>query len=256
MYRDYSGQLLDRALLSLLPDVFFHAVWIHFVEAEAPLLPPQIQSLQDAGIELLSAGNLVDACQTLFICAFQQIRAGDYSAASNNMQRILVLAEQHGLSQVACWATWGAAAICVRRGWFQPAVEHLEHLQFLLGQRQEWVLSDVIDVIRRALLSQTEEATGQELPPDTVLSSAFEQMLHWGTPRVMNAIGTNGLNGHSGPSGHASPLSSSANFSRRSLWQKSSALSEVNCSWHGSIPMAQLHDLVSTNKIARLTLRL
>jgi DNA-binding SARP family transcriptional activator len=247
MYSDYSGQLLDRALLSLLPDVFFHAVWIHFVEAEAPLLPPQIQSLQDAGIELLSAGNHVEACQTLFICAFQQIRAGDYSAASNNMQRILILAEQNGLSQVACWATWGAAAVCVRRGWFQQAAEHLEHLQCLLGQRQEWVLSDVIDVIRWALLSQTEEATGQALPSDTVLSSAFEQMLHWGTPRVMNAVSANGLNGHDERIGHKPPLSSNVNFPRRSLWQKIKRFvrGELRLTWigtNGSAPQPRLDE--------------
>jgi DNA-binding SARP family transcriptional activator len=247
MYRDYSGQLLDRALLRLLPDVFFHAVWIHFVEAEAPLLPHQIKSLLDAGIDLLSAGNIVEACQTLFICAFQQIRAGDYSAASNNMQRILILAEQNGLSQVACWATWGAAAVCVRRGWFQQAAEHLEHLQCLLGQRQEWVLSDVIDVIRWALLSQTEEATGQALPSDTVLSSAFEQMLHWGTPRVMNAVSANGLNGHDERIGHKPPLSSNVNFPRRSLWQKIKRFvrGELRLTWigtNGSAPQPRLDE--------------
>src|SRR5512139_2806840 len=155
MRDEYSGQLLDRAFLRLSPDVFFHPVWTNFGEAGASLAPEQIQSLLDAGEELLAAGNLVEACQILFICAFQQLRAGDYTAASNNTQRVLILAEQHGLPQVAQWATWGAAAVCVRRGWFQEAAEHLEHLQSLLSQQREWVLSDVIDIIRRALLSQT-----------------------------------------------------------------------------------------------------
>src|SRR5512139_251857 len=174
MDHEYSGQLLDRAFLRLSPDVFFHPVWTHFAEAGASLTPEQIQSLLDAGDGLLSAGNLVEACQILFICAFQQLRAGDYTAASSNTQRILILAEQHGLPQVARWATWGAAAVCVRRGWFQEAAEHLEHLQFLLGQQQEWVLADVIELIRRALLSQSqaEISAGQPLSSDAVLSSA------------------------------------------------------------------------------------
>jgi DNA-binding SARP family transcriptional activator len=222
MQHEYSGQLLDRALLRLLPDVFFHAVWIHFVEVGAPFVPQQIQSLLDAGAELLSAGNLVEGCQTIFICAFQQIRAGDYSAAADNIQQILVLAEQHRLPQVACWATWGAAAICVRRGWFQQAAEHLEHLQSLLGQQQEWVLSDVIDLIRRALLSQTqaEEAAGQPLSSDAVLSSAFEQMLHWGTPRAVSAISAAGLNGHGRPIGQAPQSPGSIELPWHLFWQK------------------------------------
>jgi DNA-binding SARP family transcriptional activator len=222
MHHEYSGQLLDRVLLRLLPDVFFHAVWSHFVEADALLLPQQIQALVEASAELLVAGNFVDASQTLFICAFQQIRAGDYNAAANNIQQILVLAEQHGLTQVACWATWGAAAICVRRGWFPQAAEHLEHLQLLLGQQQEWVLSDVIDLIRRALLSQTqaEEAAGQPLSSDAVLSSAFDQMLHWGTPRAVSVISAAGLNGYGRPIGQTSRLPGSIEPPLHSFWQK------------------------------------
>ena len=173
----YRGQLLDRAFLRLSPDVFFHPVWTHFVETGTPFSSEQIQSLLDAGDELLSAGNLVEACQILFICAFQQLRAGDYAAAFATIQHVLVLAEEHGLPQVAWWATWGAAAVCVRQGGFPQAAEHLEHLQSMLGQQHEWVLSDVIDVLRQALLSQTqaEVTAGQPLSSDAVLSSAFEQ---------------------------------------------------------------------------------
>ena len=122
-----------------------------------PFCPGRFSHCWTPATNLLARGDLVEACQTLFICAFQQMRAGDFGAASNNIQRILILAEQHGLHQVACWATWGAAAVCVRRGWFRQAAEHLEHLQSLLGQQQEWVLSGVIDLIRRALLSRTRD---------------------------------------------------------------------------------------------------
>jgi DNA-binding SARP family transcriptional activator len=239
----YRGQLLDRAFLRLLPDVFFHPVWTYFVEAGTPISSEQIQSLLDAGDGLLSAGELVEACQILFICAFQQLRAGDYTSASNNTQRILILAEQHGLPQMAQWATWGAAAVCVRRGWFQEATEHLEHLQSLLSQQQEWVISDVIDIIRRALLSQgqAEITAGQSLSSDAVLSAAFEQMLHWGTPRAVSEINTNELiDGR-----HADQVSlpsDAAGSTRQSLWQKIKRIAsgELRLKWvetNGSAPL-------------------
>ena len=244
MQHEYSGQLLDRALLRLLPDVFCHPIWIHFVEAGAPFAPDQLQSLLAAADDLLSAGNLVEACQALFICAFQQIRAGDYGAASSNIQRILILAEQHGLLQVACWATWGAAAICVRRGWFQQTAEHLEHLQSLLGQQQEWVLSDVIDIIRRAVLSQTEAeiAAGQPQSSDAVLSSAFDQMMHWGAPRAVNALDVKGVNGYNGRIADIASLHGSAGFAEPSFWQKIKRFlkGELRLKWveaHGVTPV-------------------
>ncbi len=241
---EYTGQLLDRALLRLLPDIFFHPVWILFVEAAALLLPDQMQALLDAGEHLLSADNLVEACQVLFICAFQQMCAGDYTAASNNIQRILILAEQHGLPQVACWATWGAAAVCVRRGWFQQAAEHLEHLQSLLGQQQEWVLSGVIDLIRRALLSQTQAEidAGRPLSSDAVLSSAFEQMLHWGTPRAVSAISANGVNGYRRHISYAATLPGSAGSAQPSVWQKIKRFlkGELRLTWIEANPTARL----------------
>jgi DNA-binding SARP family transcriptional activator len=244
MQHEYSGQLLDRAFLRLLPDVFFHPVWLHFVEAGDPLVPAQIQSLLDAGDELLSAGNLIEACQTLFICAFQQMRAGHFTAAANNIQRILVLAEQHDLLQVACWATWGAAAVCLRRGWFQQAAEHLEHLQSLLGEQHEWVLSDVIDIIRRALLSQSQAEMSVDQSPssDAVLSFAFDQMLYWGTPRTVIAISANGLTAHEGRSAAAASLPGSAG---PSLWLKVKRFfkGELRLKWveaRGSAPLPRV----------------
>ena len=241
-----SSSLINHALLRLLPDVFFHPVWTHFVEAGAPLLPGQIQSLLDASDDLLARGDFVEACQTLFICAFQQMRAGDFGAASNNIQRILILAEQHGLHQVACWATWGAAAVCVRRGWFRQAAEHLEHLQSLLGQQQEWVLSGVIDLIRRALLSQTqaESTAGPPLSSDAELSSAFEQMLQWGTPRAARGIDpTSRIDRHSKYSirSHSRP----AGFSWHLLWRsiKRILTGELSLKWvetNGSVSHSSL----------------
>jgi hypothetical protein len=125
VHHEYSGQLLDRVFLRLSPDVFFHPVWTHYAEAGASLAPEQIQSLLDAGDRLLSAGELVATCQILFICAFQQLRAGDYTAASNNTQRILILAEQHGLSQVA--GGRAAASACGAAGFRRPP--NIWHLQ-------------------------------------------------------------------------------------------------------------------------------
>ncbi|MFN8598146.1 MAG: BTAD domain-containing putative transcriptional regulator [Anaerolineae bacterium] len=187
----YSGHTLDATLLKLLPGVFFHPVWTRFVKLDTPVAPEQIQLLSSAADQMLAAGKLDDTCQTLFVVAVQQLRAGDYTSASSSIQRILLLAEQHGLVQVTWWATWGAAAVCVRRGWFRQAAEHLEHLQTLLGQQHEWVLSGMIDVIRQSLLDQSAvaEVIGTEptfSPPlDAVLMPAVEQLLHWGEPSLL-----------------------------------------------------------------------
>ncbi len=221
MHRDYSGQLFDHALLRLLPDVFFHPVWIHSVETGTFLAPRQLQLLLDAGNELVVEHNLIDACQVFFICAFQYIRSGDYDAASNLIQRILVLAEQHEQTTIACWATWGAAAVCVRRGWLQQAAEHLEYLQSLLGQQQDWVLSDVVDIIRRTLLSQAEAELTTEQPQssDAILSFVFDQMLYWGTPRAVSAIGVVELNDNGAQIDRLARPSGRIGISRQAMWQ-------------------------------------
>ena len=149
-------------------------------------------------------------------------RAGDYAAAFATIQHALVLAEEHGLPQVAWWATWGAAAVCVRQGDFPQAAEHLEHLQSMLGQQHEWVLANVIDVLRQALLSQTqaEVTAGQPLSSDAVLSSAFEQLLHWGTPRAVSGINYDNLVGGGHLGRPATAPAGSTGFTWRSLWQK------------------------------------
>ena len=86
----------------------------------------------------------------------------------------------------------------VRRSGYPEAAEHLKHLQSILGRQREWVLSDVIDVIRQALLSQPEAtAFDQLLASDAALSSAFEQLLRWGTPAAASKPG-----GSDSPDGH------------------------------------------------------
>lgn len=182
---------LDDALLRLLPDVFFHPIWLRFIETSAPLLPEHLQSLSEAVTQLSSVGKFDEACQILFVCVVQQLRTDNYAAASDNIQQILFLAEQHNLPQVAWRATWGAAAIGVRRGWFHQAAEHLEHLRFLLDQQQEWVLSNVIEVIRQDLLSRSAEVDTADNEPvfspplDPAMRPAIEQLLHWGEPPTL-----------------------------------------------------------------------
>jgi DNA-binding SARP family transcriptional activator len=245
-HQAYRGQLLDRAFLRLSPDVFFHPVWTYFVETGPPFSSEQIQSLLDARDELLSAGSLVEACQILFICAFQQLRAGDYAAVLANLQHALVLAEAHELPQAAWWAAWGAAAVCVQQGGFQQAAEHLEHLQSMLGQQHEWVLANVIDVLRQTLLSQTQAGitAGQPLSSDAVLSSTFEQLQHWGTPCAVSRIDYDDLVGGGHPGRPATASSGPTGFTWHSLWQKIKRIAngELRLKW------------VETNDSARLPL--
>jgi DNA-binding SARP family transcriptional activator len=252
--------LIDHALQRLLPDVFFHPIWMRLVDGNVLLSRKQVQSLLDSVDQLLSAGKLHDACQALFICAFQQLRASDYDAASSSIQRILDLSEQHELSHIAACAAWGAAAVNVRRSWYQQAAEHLEHLQSILGEQQEWVLSDVIDVIRQALLSQPEvTALNQLLASDAALSSAFEQLLCWGTPSAAsNPSGNDSSDRHGKQDDSATSPSCSTGFSWHSFWQtiKRIAKGELRLTWvepNGSVPLPQPEErnaLISASSVS------
>ena len=230
-----SARLIEHALRRLLPDVFFHPIWTRFVEACEILSREQVQSLLCTADRLLSDGKLDDASETLFVCAFQQLRAGDDDAALGSIQQVLDLAERHELLHAAACGAWAAAAVCARRGWYPRAAEHLAHLHFILCQQHDWVLSDVIDVIWQALLSKPEvTAIDQLLSSDANLSCAFGQMLYWGTPAAASETG--GSDWHDGNGKHDdSAISSprSIGFSWHLLWQaiKRIAKGELRLKW-------------------------
>jgi DNA-binding SARP family transcriptional activator len=236
-----SVRLIEYAQRRLLPDVFFHPIWARAVEFDSSPFG-QVRSLLDSVEQLLAAGKTCDACQALFVCAFQQLRSGDHAAASNSLQRIYNLAEQYKLPQIGACAVWGAAAICVQLGWYQQAALHLEQLRSLLDQQHEWILSDVIDILRQDVVSRTVVTPADRpLPPDAVPSLVFEQLLHWGATFAVNALGADGSTGHDGHSG-TTASAPAAGLARHSLWQmiKHILKGELQLKWvtpDGAVPL-------------------
>jgi DNA-binding SARP family transcriptional activator len=158
MSSDQNKIFLERTLSRLLPDVFFHPVWIHFARNIADYSPDFVQYLlHDLQLEQTKA-DLISNCQVMFMCAYMQSRLDDHAAALASIEQAWQLAETHGLRQIACCAAWGASAICVRRGNYQEAVDWLSRLQKKLKEEYEWVLVDTLEVFKQILqgqLSQT-----------------------------------------------------------------------------------------------------
>ncbi len=244
-----STRWIEHALRRLLPDVFFHPIWTRFVGTSETLSCEQIQTLLNSSDQLLSAGKQEDACEVLFTCAYLQLHAGDDEAAAHSIQHVLDIAERHGLSHVAACGSWGSAAVSARRGRYPQAADHLAHLQFILGQQHDWVLSDVIDVIRQTMLSQPDvTAIDQLLSSDAALSSAFEEMLNWGIPAAARKVSGSDLPDVHGKHDDSATLSSrSASYSWNLFWQtiKRIARGELRLKWvetNGSTSLAHLEE--------------
>jgi len=170
MSRDKNQLFLSRQLSQLLPDVFFHPVWIHFARKIANYSPDFIQYLlHNLQLEQIR-DDLVRNCQVIFMCAYLQSRLGDHATALASIEQTWKLAETHSLQQIARCAAWGACAICVRRGNYQEAADWLSRLQEKLKEKHEWVLIDVLELFKQNLEAQVPYTNGELL----------DWLLHWG----------------------------------------------------------------------------
>ncbi len=170
MSSDQNNIFLGRALSKLLPDVFFHPVWIHFARNIANYSPGFVQYLlRDLQLEQ-TKDDLVSNCQVMFMCACLQSRLGDHAPALASIEQAWKLAETHGLQQIARCAAWGAGAICVRRGNYQEAADWLSRLQKKLKEKHEWVLVDILELFKQILEGQVPHTNGELL----------DWLLRWG----------------------------------------------------------------------------
>lgn len=159
---DQNNLFLRRTLSRLLPDVFFHPVWIHFIRNNADQSPDFLPYLlHDLQLEQIK-DDLIGSCQVIFLGAYLQSRLGEHAAALVSIERAWKLAETHGLQQIACCAAWGACAICVRRGNYQEAADWLIQLQEKLKEKHEWVLIDMLELFKQILETQVPN-TDEEL---------------------------------------------------------------------------------------------
>ena len=159
---DQNNLFLRRTLSRLLPDVFFHPVWIHFVRNNADQSPDFLSYLlHDLQLEQIK-DDLVGSCQVIFLCAYLQSRLGEHATALASIEQAWKLAETHSLRQIAHCAAWGACAICVLRGNYQEATDWLIRLQQKLKEKHEWVLIGVLELFKQILEAQVPN-TNEEL---------------------------------------------------------------------------------------------
>ena len=163
MKRDQNQLFLRRELSHLLPDVFFHPVWIHMDKSIANYSPDFVKTLlHELQLEQIN-DNPVSNCQIIFMCAYLQSKLGDYASALVHIEQAWIIADMHGLQQIARCAAWGACAICVRRGNYQEAVNWLDKLQEKLEAKHEWILIDILDLFKQVLETQAPYPKGDLL---------------------------------------------------------------------------------------------
>lgn len=185
MLSQEGNHLLTYAISRLNPDVFLHPVWVRFGKKEVLVSLRIIDELLGAAIALQDS-DPCSACQILFICAVCQNYAGQRTNPLRTIQQALMLAEHKGLAKETIWAEWGASAICVQLGDYDLAARHLEDLQAILGQQNEWVLSDYVDVIKQSLCNpgtsrlEKHSRSPRDPPCGDLLANTFDWLQHWG----------------------------------------------------------------------------
>lgn len=190
-----NGQLLDRTLSRLCPDIFSHPVWVHFGQPETPFSTTSIQALLQAVKQMRKDDDLRSACQVLLVCAVLQNRRGDLTAALNSAQQALSMAEAHALPQVARWAAWATSALYTSRGNYRQAAGQLQHLKTRLSANAEWVLANIVDLLSQTLLSEAPAGASGDtspldsVPPGSLLSNVLDWLLKWGAaPPAIEAL--------------------------------------------------------------------
>lgn len=171
--------LLESAALKLSPGVFSHPIWVRFGQCN------DIHSSKTINDLFVEADKLLhdkpeEACQVLFLCAVFQNYDGQSGKALTTVQKIRVLAEKARLNQELIWSLWGAAAICFQQGDMEESANRLGELQGFLSIHNEWVLADLIDIVRQAMLQPSQRNLS-----DGCLTTPFQWLKTWGlSPQI------------------------------------------------------------------------
>jgi DNA-binding SARP family transcriptional activator len=209
---DQNSMFLAGSLSRLLPEVFFHPVWIHFVRNLANSSPTLIQNTISLIQSEQTKHDLAGNCQVMFICAFLQSRIGDHAAALTSIEQSLIMAEAHGLQPIARCAAWGACAICARQEKYQEAARWLGWLQGRLNKKDEWVLSNILDLFRETLDVKVQSSgSGGDL---------LDYLLRWGEWQLNATSGQKLMGEQTARSGHLPPEGILSGFAHlwRFLW--------------------------------------
>jgi hypothetical protein len=102
-------------------------------------------------VESLQNDDPDSACQILLVCAVYQNYAYHRKIALEIVQRALTLAEHKGIVKARIWSAWGAAAIYFQDKAYGQTATYLKYLKTLLGQQNEWILANFVDIVQQSL---------------------------------------------------------------------------------------------------------
>jgi DNA-binding SARP family transcriptional activator len=179
------GHLLAHAESILNPEVFTHPVWIRFGRYEAPTLHQLINELLNAA-KVLQNDDPDNACQVLLACVAYQSQIGQHEIAMKTLQQVQILAERNAFDRIVVWVKWGMSSISFQERKYEQTIRHLEGLEAILNQKEEWILADYIDTIKVSLQSpptflvKKNSKPQKGPPPEDLLNTTFDWLQHWG----------------------------------------------------------------------------
>jgi DNA-binding SARP family transcriptional activator len=151
-------KLLLQAQSKVIPDVFSHPLWINFVRTNQTPSPEVIQDLRISARRYETQGDILSSAEILFLCASLQRQLKNFEDAVNSLQHSRYLAENHDLHQLGIFAAWGIAALHYQQGDLQSTFQALSQLQKLLNRKNEWILFNLIELVKQTLRSPEQDA--------------------------------------------------------------------------------------------------
>lgn len=176
-------KLLLRAQSKVIPDVFSHPIWINFVATDQTPSPDVIQDLQISARRYETQGDILSSAEILFLCASLQRQLKNFEGALNSLQHARYLAENHDLPQFGIFAAWGIAALHYQQVDLQSTVEALSQLQKLLDRKNDWMLFNLIELVKQTLRSPRQDAGPLALVLDWLKNWEKQTTVEWKPPQ-------------------------------------------------------------------------
>lgn len=148
--------LLKRVLLEVSPDIFCHPIWIHFLESGVSPSANLIKDLLDSAHYYKEKKDIISSCQTLLICACLLKRINKLPEALETIQEAWNLAKINGFKRILLWSSWGGASISIDQGDKLRATDYLDTMQDVVNQDNDWILMDVLELLKRSLMKEEE----------------------------------------------------------------------------------------------------
>jgi hypothetical protein len=143
-----NNHLMPHVLAKLLPDVFYHPLWIYSLPKSTLHSSEVIDKIKPSIQQMIEQGDYRNAAQLLLACAALQKQSGDPNSALETVQNVWAMGLFHKIPEIARWAAWGACSICAGQNEFHLAANHLEQLQVRALEGEDWVLTATIGIVK------------------------------------------------------------------------------------------------------------